>query len=139
MLQKFIEAGGKDVRAWVVGNKVVLAMERSAKGKEFRANISKGGSGKKVTLTATEEKFCVDASKAIGLNFSGVDIIRGNDGVTYCIEINGNSGTRIIEITGYNPFIDLVKYCEDNYKKGGTINNDSTKANLANIMSSFYF
>jgi ribosomal protein S6--L-glutamate ligase len=118
-LQKFIDAGSKDIRAIVVKDKVVVAMERTGK-KDFRANISQGGAGRKITLSLEDEEICVRASRAVGLKFSGVDILKDSDGRTYVIEVNGNPGSQIIAITGYNYFIDLVEMVESNRGKNST-------------------
>jgi hypothetical protein len=67
-----------------------------------------------VTLTATEQQQCVQAAKAVGLEFAGVDLIREYAKAPnfYITEINGNPGTGIIDITGYNYFLDMVIYIE---------------------------
>ncbi|MFN8349439.1 MAG: RimK family alpha-L-glutamate ligase [Spirosomataceae bacterium] len=111
MMQRYIESDRKDIRAIVVGEKVVVAMERSGK-KDFRANISQGGSGRLVELTKEQEQICVNASKALGLSFSGVDLMKDENGKNYIIEVNGNPGTKIIDITGHNYFDDLVAFIE---------------------------
>jgi ribosomal protein S6--L-glutamate ligase len=95
----------------VVGDKVVVAMERSGK-KDFRANISQDGSGRLAELTKEQEQICVTASKALGLSFSGVDLMKDANGKIYIIEVNGNPGTKIIDITGHNYFDDLVAFIE---------------------------
>jgi ribosomal protein S6--L-glutamate ligase len=118
-LQKFVDAGSKDIRAIVVGDKVVVAMERTGK-KDFRANISQGGTGRKITLSLEDQAICVRASKAVGLEFSGVDILKDSDGRTYVIEVNGNPGSQIIGITGHNYFIDLVEMVESTQGKSST-------------------
>ena len=115
-LQKFIESGSKDIRAIVVGDKVVVAMERTGK-KDFRANVSLGGSGRKIELSEEDAQICVNASKAVGLEFSGVDILKDEEGKTYVIESNGAPGTKVINITGHNYFIDLVKHIENKLDK----------------------
>jgi ribosomal protein S6--L-glutamate ligase len=117
-LQKFVDAGSKDIRAIVVKNKVVVAMERTGK-KDFRANISQGGTGRKITLSLEDQEICVRASRAVGLEFSGVDILKDSDGRTYVIEVNGNPGSQIIGITGHNYFIDLVEMVESDSKTHG--------------------
>jgi ribosomal protein S6--L-glutamate ligase len=118
-LQKLIDAGSKDIRAIVVKNKVVVAMERTGK-KDFRANISQGGTGRKITLSLEDQEICVRASRAVGLEFSGVDILKDSDGRTYVIEVNGNPGSKIIAITGYNYFNDLVEMVESTQGKSST-------------------
>jgi ribosomal protein S6--L-glutamate ligase len=109
MLQRFIDADRKDVRAIVVGSKVVVAMQRTG-AKDFRANISQGGSGMKVTLTPEQEAMCVKSAHALGLEFAGVDLMTDKDGKSYIIEVNGNPGSKIIDITGHNYFVDLVEH-----------------------------
>ena len=111
LLQQYIEAGAKDIRAIVVGNEVVVSMERSGK-KDFRANISQGGTGKKIELSEADKQICINAAHAIGLDFAGVDIIKDTDGTTYVIEVNSNCGEKIINITGVNFFDKLIKLCE---------------------------
>lgn len=88
IVQKFIEeSSGSDIRAFVVGGKVVAAMERTSNDGDFRANIALGGQSKALTLSAEEEKVALDAVKAIGINIAGVDLIRSNKG-PLVIEIN---------------------------------------------------
>lgn len=71
-------------------------------------------------MSATEQQRCIQAAKAVGLEFAGVDIIReyGKAPTFYVTEINGNPGTGIIDITGYNYFVDLVQHIEN--KSGQT-------------------
>ncbi|MBU1819924.1 MAG: RimK family alpha-L-glutamate ligase [Bacteroidetes bacterium] len=116
MLQRFVDAQRKDVRAIVVGERVVVAMERTGK-KDFRANISQGGSGRKIELTNDQKELCINAAKAVGLEFAGVDLMTDQDGKSYIIEVNGNPGTKLIDITGHNYFIDLVKHIESKVDK----------------------
>lgn len=112
LFQAYIPSGGTDYRAIVVGNNVVCGMQRTAKD-GFKSNLSQGGTGVKVELTEANKKFCVDASKAVGLQFSGVDIMLSNkDGKTYLIEVNSNPGTGIIDVCQYNFFNDLVELVE---------------------------
>ena len=113
LLQQYVEGGGKDYRVIVVGNKVICVMERSSND-GFKANLSQSGTGKKVVLSQEHQDFCVKASKAIGLDFSGVDIMISNkDGKAYLIEINSNPGTKSIEICKHNWFVDWVKFLEE--------------------------
>lgn len=133
-IQSYIEGGGKDIRAVVVSDKVVVAMERTSK-KDFRANLSKGGSGRKVELTETEKTMCLKMAKAVGLECAGVDIIRGNDGFSYGIEVNGNWGEKIISITGVNFFESIIDHIQANYKNGGK--KDVSLQSDDDIISSF--
>ncbi len=120
-LQRFVDAKASDIRAIVVGDRVVCAMERTANKGDFRANLSKGGSGRTVKLSADDEEMAVKASKAVGLEYSGVDLMKDADGTSYVIEVNGNPGTGIIGITGVNFFIDLLTYCKQEKKRGSWV------------------
>lgn len=126
LLQQFLEGGSKDIRAIVVGDKVSVAMERTANKGDFRANISKGGSGRKIDLTPEETSMAVKAATACGLEFAGVDIVRDKD-KSYVIEVNGNPGTKIIDIAGVNFFEDLIKHVETRVGKKGNANNGTTE------------
>jgi ribosomal protein S6--L-glutamate ligase len=126
-LQRFVKTNtsqqgqATDIRAIVVGNKVVVAMERSANTGDFRANLSKGGSGLKIQLTEYEQHIAVKAAQAVGLSFAGVDLMREGQ-KTYITEVNGNPGTGIIDVTGHNYFVDLVAFIAQRAKE-----EDSTK------------
>lgn len=117
MLQRFVDAKRKDVRAIVVGDKVVVAMQRTGV-KDFRANISQGGSGERIELNDEQEQLCINAARATGLEFAGVDLMTDDqDGKSFIIEVNGNPGTKIIDVTGHNYFVDLVNHVEARYKQ----------------------
>ncbi len=118
IIQQYIEGGAKDIRAIVIDGEVISAMERTAPKGDLRANISLGGSGRKIELTEKEIDMCIEASNACGLRVSGVDLMRGNNGKTYCIEVNGNYGYKIEEVTKDDISTPLIKYCERQYKKG---------------------
>jgi ribosomal protein S6--L-glutamate ligase len=97
LVQEFIaESKGTDLRCFVVGDKVVAAMERRAPSGEFRANIHLGGEAHKVKITPAERKMSVAAAKAAGLKVAGVDIIRSDDGPKV-LEINSSPGLEGIE------------------------------------------
>lgn len=132
LLQKFVESGAKDIRAIVVGDKVSVAMERTGK-KDFRANISQGGSGRKVELSNADIDICIKAAKAVNLDFAGVDILKDGEGKTYVIEVNGNPGTKIIDITGHNYFNDLVEYIETKVEKTSKKASEKSSTQAASI------
>jgi ribosomal protein S6--L-glutamate ligase len=97
LVQEFIaEANGADLRCFVVGTRVVAAMQRQAAPGEFRSNIHRGGTGTKVKLTPEERTIAVSAAKAMGLHVAGVDIIRSNHGALV-IEVNSSPGIEGIE------------------------------------------
>jgi len=123
VIEEYIEAESSDYRVWTIGDKVALAMKRTAKKGEWKANISKGGSGEIAHLSEEDKELCVKAAHSIGLSgYAGVDLLKNKEtGKSVIIEVNSNPGTKIIDITGVNVWKELVKYCEDNYKK--TISN----------------
>lgn len=97
MVQEFIkEAGGADIRCFVVGNKVVAAMKRQGAEGEFRSNLHRGGSATLVKLTPDERKTAVKAAQIMGLNVAGVDILRSNRGPVV-MEVNSSPGLEGIE------------------------------------------
>jgi ribosomal protein S6--L-glutamate ligase len=97
LIQEFIkEAGGADVRCFVVGDKVVAAMRRQAPEGEFRANIHRGGTASVIKLTPEERSTALRAARIMGLNVCGVDILRSNHGPVV-LEVNSSPGLEGIE------------------------------------------
>lgn len=97
LVQEFIaESKGVDLRCFVVGDKVVAAMERRAAEGEFRANIHLGGKGFNVKITPEERKMAIKAAKAMELKVAGVDIIRSKSG-PMILEINSSPGLEGVE------------------------------------------
>ncbi len=97
LVQEFIkEAGGKDIRCFVIDGKVVAAIRRTAAPGEFRANIHQGGTAKIVKITPDERKIAIKAARTMNLKVAGVDIIRSNKG-PLLLEINSSPGLEGIE------------------------------------------
>ncbi len=97
MVQEFIkESGGKDIRAFVVGDEVVASMERTAPEGEFRSNVHRGGTMENINLTSEEVEMAVNASKILGLSIAGVDLMRSNRG-PLILEVNSSPGLQGIE------------------------------------------
>ena len=97
LVQEFIEeAGGSDIRAFVVGNRVVAAMERTAAPGDFRSNIHRGGEARRIRLTPEERAAAKRAAKILGLNVAGVDLMRSNHGPVV-LEVNSSPGLEGIE------------------------------------------
>ncbi|GAB7006224.1 RimK family alpha-L-glutamate ligase [Nocardioides sp. AN3] len=97
LIQRFIqESKGRDVRALVVGDRVVAAMRRTAKGDEFRSNLHRGGSVEKVELDAEFERTAVRAAQIMGLKVAGVDLLESDDG-PLVMEVNSSPGLEGIE------------------------------------------
>lgn len=115
LIQEFIEeAGGADIRCFVIGEKVVATMMRKAKDGDFRSNLHAGGVAEKVKITPTERKAAVAAAKAIGLSVAGVDIIRSNRG-PLILEVNSSPGLEGIEGTSGKDIASLmIEYIEKN-------------------------
>jgi hypothetical protein len=103
LVQEFInEASGEDIRAFVVGGKVVAAMRRTGAEGEFRSSLHRGGSAKPIKITAEERSTAVRAAKAMGLNGCGVDMLRSNHGPVV-MEVNSSPGLEGVEkTTGIN-------------------------------------
>jgi len=97
LVQEFIkEAGGKDIRCFVIDGKVVASIQREASKGEFRANLHQGGTASIVKITSEEKKLAVKAAKVLGLQIAGVDIIRSNRG-PLVLEVNSSPGLEGIE------------------------------------------
>lgn len=97
LVQEFIkEAGGKDIRCFVIDGKVVASIQREATKGEFRANLHQGGTASVVKITGEEKKLAVKAAKVLGLQIAGVDIIRSNKG-PLVLEVNSSPGLEGIE------------------------------------------
>lgn len=97
MVQEFIkEAGGSDIRCFVIGEKVVAAMKRQAREGEFRSNLHRGGTASLIKLTPEERSTAVRAARIMGLNVAGVDILRSNHGPVV-MEVNSSPGLGGIE------------------------------------------
>jgi len=97
MVQEFIkEAGGSDLRCFVVGDKVVAAMQRQGPEGEFRSNLHRGGSATLARLTPQERGTAVHAAKIMGLEVCGVDLLRSNHGPVV-MEVNSSPGLEGIE------------------------------------------
>jgi ribosomal protein S6--L-glutamate ligase len=113
VMQKFVkEAAGRDIRAFVVGKRVVAAMRRVSKKGEFRANIHRGGRGEKVALSKDFQALAVQAAQKMGLYVAGVDLLETNDG-PMLLEVNSSPGLEGIErYTGVNVAAEIIKEAE---------------------------
>ncbi len=116
LIQKFVkESCGKDIRAIVVGGKVVAAMRRIASGDEFRSNVHRGAKVEAVSLDPLYEKAAIQAAQILGLNFAGVDILESVDGPKV-MEVNASPGLRGIEMaTGIPVAESLIEYVEEQF------------------------
>ncbi len=118
LLQEFIkESAGTDIRAFVVGGKVVASMQRQSLDDDFRSNLHKGGQGSTIKLTPEERKIAIKAAKVMGLSVAGVDLMRSNRG-PLVLEVNASPGFGIEKITKRNVAGPIIDYVERAAKKG---------------------
>ncbi len=119
LVQKFVsESKGKDIRAFVVGDRVVAAMRRTAVGQEFRSNVHRGGKTEAVKLDESYERTAVRAAQILNLKVAGVDMLEGKDGPVI-MEVNSSPGLEGIEkATGLDIAGEIVQFTEEQIKFG---------------------
>lgn len=115
LVQQFIgEAGGEDIRLFVIGNKVVAAMKRKASDGDYRSNLHQGGKALPVKITKEERETAIKAAKVLGLRVAGVDLLRATDGPKV-LEVNSSPGFEGIEtVSGKNIAGLVVEHLEKN-------------------------
>ncbi|MFO0677742.1 MAG: RimK family alpha-L-glutamate ligase [Polyangiaceae bacterium] len=113
ILQEYIaESKGKDYRAIVVGGRVIAAMRRQAKHGEFRSNLHRGGSGTRISLDKRYTQAAIAATKVMGLEVAGVDMLEGKDGPKI-LEINSSPGLEGVErASGVDVAGAIIAHCE---------------------------
>jgi RimK family alpha-L-glutamate ligase len=110
-LQETLPHTGCDVRAVVVGERVVASIERIGEG--WRTNLARGAHARRVRLDATRERLCVRAAAALGADYAGVDLLRVADGRDYVLEVNGIPGWQGVErATGVDVAAALAEHLE---------------------------
>lgn len=114
LVQEFIkEAGASDIRAFVIGDKVVAAMKRTGAEGDFRSNIHRGGTAEAIELTSAEHDAAVRAAKSMGLGTSGVDLLRADRGPVV-VEVNSSPGLEGIQkATGIDVAGKIIAYIEE--------------------------
>jgi ribosomal protein S6--L-glutamate ligase len=114
-VQEYIqEAGGADIRCFVVGDRVIASMKRQAKPGEFRSNLHRGGSASLIKITPEERMTAIRAARVMGLSVAGVDILRSNHG-PLVMEVNSSPGLEGIEATtGKNVAAMIIEHLEKN-------------------------
>ena len=122
MVQEFIEeAGGADIRCFVLGDKVIAAMKRQAKEGEFRSNLHRGGAAELIRITPEERKTAIASAKAMGLSVAGVDLLRSKRG-PLVMEVNSSPGLQGIELaTGKDVATMMIEYIEKHSQKKSKI------------------
>ncbi|MEZ5476133.1 MAG: 30S ribosomal protein S6--L-glutamate ligase [Thiolinea sp.] len=121
LVQEFIkEAGGADIRCFVVGGKVVAAMKRQAAPGEFRSNLHRGGTASLIRITPEERSTAVRAARIMGLNVAGVDMLRSHHG-SVVMEVNSSPGLEGIEkASGKDVAGMIIRFIEQQAKPGKT-------------------
>ena len=121
LVQEFIkEAGGADIRAFVIGKKVVGAMMRQGAPDDFRSNLHRGGTAERIRITPEERSTAVRAASALGLNVAGVDFLRSNHGPVI-MEVNSSPGLEGIErATGEDIATRIISFMETNARDSRT-------------------
>lgn len=117
IVQEFVkESAGTDIRALVVGNRVVASIQRQSLDDDFRSNTHQGGVGTYVKLTAEEEQTAIKAAKAMNLPICGVDMMRANDGPKV-LEVNSSASIKTPEmVTKRDVATKIIEYAERNSK-----------------------
>ncbi len=119
LLQEYVqESAGSDIRAFIVGGKVVASMKRQSINteEEFRSNLHQGGEGSSIKLTDEERRVAVKAARAMGLSIGGVDMMRSDRG-PLVLEVNSSPGFGIEHVTGRNVAEKIIEYVELNAKR----------------------
>jgi ribosomal protein S6--L-glutamate ligase len=117
VVQEFIkESAGTDIRAFVVGNKVVASYRRQSLDDDFRSNLHQGGEGTVVKLTEEERHTAIKAARTMGLPICGVDMLRSERG-PLVLEVNSSPGFGIEKVTGRNVAEKIIEYIELNAKR----------------------
>lgn len=117
VVQEFVEeSAGSDIRALVVGGRVVASIKRQSLTEDFRSNTHQGGVGRRVKLTEEEEKTAIKAARAMGLPICGVDMMRSQRG-PLVLEVNSSASLKTPELlTKRNVAESIVEYIEHNAK-----------------------
>jgi ribosomal protein S6--L-glutamate ligase len=113
MIQEFVsESRGRDVRALVIGGRVIAAMRRQARRGEWRSNLHRGGTGASLSLEPAFERAALESTRALGLDVAGVDLLEGRDGPRV-IEVNASPGFEGLErVTGIDIAGAIVRQAE---------------------------
>lgn len=116
LVQEFVkESAGTDIRAIVVGGRVIASMQRQSLDDDFRSNIHQGGQGTPVKLTQQERKTAIKAAKSMGLPICGVDMMRSERG-PLVLEVNASPGFAIEKVTNRNVAVKIIEHVEQNAK-----------------------
>lgn len=109
-IQQFVPHPGWDLRAFVLGGRVIASMRRVA-GNDWRTNVAQGGTAERVSLSAAEERLAIRAAEAVGCPVAGVDLLPGPDGKMFVIEVNAVPGWKALAPTcGVDVAMEVVRF-----------------------------
>lgn len=115
-LQRFVRHPGWDVRAFVLGGRVIAAMRRRSRG-DWRTNVAQGGTAERIELAPAKLKLALRAAEAVGTVVAGVDLLPGPKGEWYVIEVNAVPGWRAInEACGLDMASRIVRFLAEEYQ-----------------------
>jgi ribosomal protein S6--L-glutamate ligase len=134
IVQEYVDTGGADIRALVIGDKVVAAMKRTAKADEKRANLHAGGEGEAILLDMKTSKLAVDTAKALNVDICGVDILDGPLGAVV-IEANISPGMGINEISTLDIPDEIAKHLYRKTKEASEKHNNAGAAEVLREIS----
>jgi RimK family alpha-L-glutamate ligase len=120
-VQRAIEHGGRDLRVFVVGGRVLGTIERRAPAGEWRTNVAIGGSATAVDVPPDIEQVALRAAAAVGADYAGVDVLPARDGSLYVLEVNGIPGWQgLQEATGLDVAAAIVEHLERTGSRSGS-------------------
>lgn len=118
-IQRTVDHGGRDVRVFVLGGRVLGAIERLAPDGQWRTNVSLGGVARPIDLPASWEEMALRAAAAIGADYAGVDLLPSRDGTVFVLEVNGIPGWQgLKQATGIDVAGALVDYLSERVRTG---------------------
>ena len=119
-VQRAVDHGGRDVRVFVVGGRVLGAIERRAPAGEWRTNVSRAGSARPFDLPAAWGALAVRAAAAVGADYAGVDLLPARDGAVFVLEVNAVPGWQALqEVTGIDVAGAIVDHLVERVRTGG--------------------
>jgi RimK family alpha-L-glutamate ligase len=118
-IQRTVDHGGRDIRVFVLGGRVLGAIERRAPDGQWRTNVSLGGAARPVELPAAWEEMAVRAAATIGADYAGVDLLPSRDGGVFVLEVNGIPGWQgLKQATGIDVAGAVVDYLAERVRGG---------------------
>ena len=112
-VQRAIDHGGRDYRLFVVGGRVLAAIERRAADGDWRTNVARGASARAVTVSAEWERLALAAAAAVGADYAGVDLLPGRDAAVFVLEVNAIPGWQGLQrATGLDVAAAIVEHLE---------------------------